>query len=114
MKDHTLEHTRAFFDSMAENWDASTEYDPAKTAAMLKIAGVPEHARILDVACGTGVLFPELLAFKPAYLRAIDLSPEMVRAAKAKFHEIHVTAEDFYTFPECGFDVITLYNAYPH
>ncbi|MBR0025547.1 MAG: class I SAM-dependent methyltransferase [Clostridia bacterium] len=114
MKDHTLEHTRAFFDSMAESWDASTEYDPAKTAAMLKIAGVPENARILDVACGTGVLFPELLAFKPAYLRAIDLSPEMVRAAKAKFPEIHVTAEDFYTFPESGFDVITLYNAYPH
>lgn len=114
MMDHSLEHTRAFFDSMAENWDASTEYDPAKTAAMLKIAGVPENARILDVACGTGVLFPELLALDPAALRAIDLSPEMVRIAKEKFPDADVTEGDFYTFPESGFDVITLYNAYPH
>jgi len=114
MKDHSLEHTRAFFDSMAENWDVATEYDPAKTAAMLQIAGVPENARILDVACGTGVLFPELLALDPAALRAIDLSPEMVRIAKKKFPEVHVTAEDFCTFTENGFDVITLYNAYPH
>lgn len=112
--DAFLEDTRIFFDNMAESWDAYSQYDPAKTAAMLEIAGIAENARILDVACGTGALFPQLFALRPSYLRAIDLSPKMARIAQEKFPEAHVSAEDFYVFAESGFDAVTLYNAYPH
>ena len=113
-RDTFLAAARAFFDHAAPEWDTSCECDHEKIAALLRIAGIPKGARILDVACGTGILFPHLLSYNPEYFRAIDLSSEMVRIAKEKFPGLQVSAEDFYEFSETGFDIITLYNAYPH
>lgn len=62
-------------------------------------------------------MFAPLLKRSPALLRAIDLSPKMVSLAKAKYQNhpaVKVSVQNFYTFNETGFDLIMVYNAYPH
>mgnify|MGYP001630451023 CR=1 FL=1 len=108
--------TRDFFDKMASDWDEKVFLDTDKVNTVFKIAGVPENARILDVACGTGVLIPSLLESHPEYVAAIDLSPAMIEVARSKYTEscLSIQTGNFYEFEERGFDLITVYNAYPH
>jgi demethylmenaquinone methyltransferase/2-methoxy-6-polyprenyl-1,4-benzoquinol methylase len=72
---------------------------------------------VLDVACGTGVLFPDYLSRDVGSLTAVDISPEMVRIAREKFPGDKVTVccgdveeLDF----DKQFDCIVVYNAFPH
>lgn len=108
--------TKDFFDKMAPDWDERAVIDTDKIKTVFQIAGVPENARILDVACGTGILIPSLLEYHPEYLAAIDLSPAMVEIARNKLTDscLSIQTGDFYEFEERGFDLITVYNAYPH
>lgn len=66
------------------------------------------------VACGTGVLFPDYISRK-AVVTGIDISSEMVKMAKEKFPQIEVICGDTESFStDENFDVIMLYNAFPH
>ena len=47
----------AYFDRCAPQWDARMVTDDGKINGILDAAGVREHDVVLDVACGTGVLF---------------------------------------------------------
>lgn len=107
----------AFFDHMASHWDADMIRDDAVIGKILDGAGVKPGVRVLDVACGTGVLIPDYLRRGVASVTAVDISPEMVRIAKEKFPQENVTVL-------CGditevalkdkFDRIMVYNAFPH
>ena len=48
---------QAFFDRLAPDWDAGMVRNEAVIARILDNAGVCEGCTVLDVACGTGVLF---------------------------------------------------------
>ena len=106
-----------FFDHMAHHWDADMIRDDAVIAKILDGAGVKAGLSILDVACGTGVLIPDYLQRSVASVTAVDISPEMVRIAKAKFPQENVTVlcGDIQQVPlEGKFDCIMVYNAFPH
>ncbi len=107
----------AFFDRLAPQWDADTVRSDAVISTILDGAGVCPGKAVLDVACGTGVLFPDYLARKVSRVTAIDLSPEMAKIAAGKFPEapIRVLCGDVLT-AEFGqkFDCIMVYNAFPH
>ena len=69
---------------------------------------------MIDVACGTGVLFPDYRKRKVC-LTGIDISSEMVKKAKSKFPEIDVICGDVESFEfDKQFDVVMVYNAFPH
>ena len=74
----------AFFDKCAAVWDAEMIRHEPVIQAILDNAGVGDGTLVLDVACGTGVLFPDYLA-RGASVTGIDISPEMARIAAAKF-----------------------------
>lgn len=107
----------AFFDSHAENWDAELIRSDSIIGTILDNAGVVEGAEVLDVACGTGVLFGDYLARKTAHVTAIDISQEMVKIARTKYPEepIEVLCGDV-EMADLGkkFDCIVVYNALPH
>lgn len=111
-----LNEIRGFFDRLAPTWDQSCHHDERVLSAILTLAACPSGGRILDVACGTGVLLPYLLKLEPEALHAIDLSPEMADRAAAKYTDPRVTvrAADFYEYGAEPFDLITVYSAYPH
>ena len=104
-----------FFDRCAPSWDVGLVRNEAVISAILDNAGVKAGVDVLDVACGTGVLFSDYLQRGVASLTAIDISPEMVKIAQQKFPEVRILCGDVEqtVFDRC-FDVIMIYNAFPH
>lgn len=106
-----------FFDRLASQWDADMVRNETVIAKILDVAGVRPGIHVLDVACGTGVVIPDYLSRGVASVTAVDISPEMVKIARAKFPQENVTVL-------CGdieqvqlgrkFDCIMVYNAFPH
>lgn len=105
----------SFFDQRAAHWDEHLVRNEEVIAAILDNGGIFPGIHLLDVACGTGVLFPDYLSRRVASLTAIDVSPEMVKRAKQKFPDIEVICGDAQTYPfDRQFDAIMIYNAFPH
>ena len=105
----------AFFDRWASDWDADMVRDDAKIGFILDAAHVVPGVRVLDVACGTGVLFPDYLKRGVASVTGIDIAPEMVKIAAAKFPEVTVLCGDVESTQFTKqFDRIMVYNAFPH
>lgn len=105
-----------FFDELASGWDHDLVVDTDKINAILDAAGVRENSRVLDVACGTGVLFPFYRQRRVADVLAVDISAEMARIAGEKaLSPIRVVCGDMETMPGTGdFDCCVIYNAFPH
>ena len=107
-----------FFDRLAPGWDAGMIKSDEKISLILDNAEVGEGMDILDVACGTGVMFPYYLERNVGSVTGIDISPEMAKICAAKFADqktIHVICGDVeeYAFDR-KFDRIVVYNAFPH
>lgn len=107
-----------FFNRLAPSWDADMVRDDRIIGIILDKGGVQAGKRILDVACGTGVLFPDYLKRDVASVTGVDISPEMARIAGEKFageEKIRVLCADVQEvcFAE-RFDCIIIYNAFPH
>ena len=104
-----------FFDRCASWWDEDMVRNEEVIAKILDNGGVREGVHVLDVACGTGVLFPDYLSRGVASVTGIDISPEMVKIAREKFPQVEVLCGDVEnTDFQRKFDVIMVYNAFPH
>lgn len=105
----------SFFDHLAPNWDADMVRHDDIINKILDIANVTAGADVLDVACGTGVLFPDYLARNVGSLTGIDISSEMAKIAQGKFPQVQVYCDDVEeTKFDRKFDCIVVYNAFPH
>ena len=80
-----LEEIRHFFDVRADSWDTTAIPDPAVIREIFAEALPPGAGRVLDVACGTGVLVPFYRQAAFHTIVGVDLSPRMIARAKAKF-----------------------------
>jgi demethylmenaquinone methyltransferase/2-methoxy-6-polyprenyl-1,4-benzoquinol methylase len=73
---------------------------------------------VLDVACGTGVMFPYYLERGVRTVTGIDISPRMAEIARDKFQQdsrVQVICGDVEEAVfDKKFDVIMVYNAFPH
>ena len=104
-----------FFDHCAAFWDAEMIRNEDVIRAILDNGGVRAGIDVLDVACGTGVLFPDYFARGVRSLTGIDFSPEMVKRAQAKYPGTEVICADVETFSfDRHFDAVMVYNAFPH
>lgn len=104
-----------FFDHCAPHWDADMIRSDSIIDTIMDAAGIRESIDVLDVACGTGVLFPDYCKRNVGSLTGIDISPKMVEKAKANFPDAIVLCADIEEadFAKC-FDAIMIYNAFPH
>ena len=104
------------FDWAATPQDAPRIYQdflvPAKFVALSEIVAVEARAaegvRMLDVACGTGVL-SRRLAESGASVTGIDLAPPMLAVARERSEGIAYmeASADALPFPDDSFDVVT-------
>ena len=106
-----------FFDRLAPHWDDGLMVDEAKINAILDAAGVGPGSHVLDVACGTGVLFPFYAQRNAAKVTGVDISPEMVKIALRKIEgpRFEALCADIETLPVAQkYDCCVVYNAFPH
>lgn len=104
-----------FFDHCAAFWDAEMVRNEDVIRTILDNGGIRAGIDVLDVACGTGVLFPDYFSRDVRSLTGIDISPEMVKHARKKFPKAEVICADVEDFPfERRFDAVMVYNALPH
>ena len=106
-----------FFDRLAPDWDSNMVRHEEKISAILDFSGVRENVKVLDVACGTGVLIPDYLARNVNKVIGVDVSPAMIEIARAKFSDTRVSfingdIEEL-SFQEL-FHCCVVYNAFPH
>lgn len=105
----------SFFDGCAPWWDQDMVRSEAVIAAILDNGGIRAGIHVLDVACGTGVLFPDYLQRGVASVTGIDISPEMAKIAAGKYPKIRVICGDVETAQfDRQFDAVMVYNAFPH
>ena len=107
-----------FFDRCAPTWDAEMIKSDVKIGKILDNAEVGAGMDVLDVACGTGVMFDYYLQRDVASVTGIDISPEMSKIAAEKYAnepKIQVICGDVETYAfGRTFDRIVVYNAFPH
>ena len=107
---------RDFFDGLAPHWDDGLDVDNRKINCILDAAGVQAGVRVLDVACGTGVLFPFYTQRHTSWVTAVDISPKMAEIASSKAgNKIQVICNDIEAMEGTGkYDCCVIYNAFPH
>lgn len=107
-----------FFDRCAPTWDAEMIKSDEIIGKILDNAEVSAGMDILDIACGTGVMFDYYLQRGAASVTGIDISPEMAKIAAGKFAEeprVQVICGDVEEAQfDRKFDRIVVYNAFPH
>ena len=109
---------RDFFDRLASSWDEQLIVDEAKMGTILDAAEINSGSRVLDVACGTGVMVDFYLAREVSQVTGIDLSPEMARICRDKYRddkrvEILCGDAELYDFNDER-DAVMVFNAFPH
>lgn len=108
---------RDFFDNLSEKWDLMDRKDQNSIIEIFNTLNLNQDQKILDVGCGTGILFDYYLKTNPKEVVAVDISKKMTAIAKLKyksFDKIRVLNMDVFDLNEGDFDLIMLYNSYPH
>ena len=107
-----------FFDRCAPSWDAEMIKNDIIIGRILDNAEVGADMDILDVACGTGVMFDYYLERGAASVVGIDIAPEMAKIAAEKYKgnpKVQVLCGDVEEYPfDKKFDRIVVYNAFSH
>ena len=104
----------SFFDAAAGSWDSIQERNENAISFILDRGGIAKGVKVLDVACGTGVLFPDYIK-RGAEVTGVDISSEMAEKSKLKYPDMEVIVADAeeYSFSE-KYDAVMIYNAFPH
>ncbi|MEG0763962.1 MAG: class I SAM-dependent methyltransferase [Oscillospiraceae bacterium] len=108
---------QAFFDKAAPSWDAHMVRSDEKISCILNAADVKAGYRVLDVACGTGVLLGDYLARDVNHITGVDVSYEMLRIARDKYRDprVELLCADALELTNYGsYDCAVVYNAFPH
>lgn len=110
------EEVRIFFDRLAPDWDKNCHHDDEIIEKILDYAGIDAGCTVLDVACGTGVLFPYYLKRNVKQITGVDLSPGMISQAQRKFHDprIELIVGNIETIALQKYDRCMVYSAFPH
>ena len=104
-----------YFDSVAAFWDDDfSEAKPARSVAAT--VSIPwGGACVLDIGCGSGSMFMDLLENGACEIEGLDISRNMVEVARSKYDfdpRIHVTHGDFLRHEQPGYDVLMAFNSY--
>jgi demethylmenaquinone methyltransferase/2-methoxy-6-polyprenyl-1,4-benzoquinol methylase len=109
---------RAFFDQAANRWKEKLTADDAQYLQyVVALVDTPAELgnRVLDIGCGTGVLFPFLTAWK---VTAFDVSEEMLLCARKKNapHVVEYVQGDAHQlpFPDSSFARVVMLSVVPH
>jgi ubiquinone/menaquinone biosynthesis C-methylase UbiE len=109
---------REFFNNLALTWDDTlSEHDRQFLQHAMEIvtSKIQPGSRVLDLGCGTGVLFPYLNNY---YVTGIDISSGMIERARNKnaqnVTELIVADAHQLSFPNEYFAHVVMLSVFPH
>ena len=110
-----------FFDQLAEEWDLMfTAEDLERLSHIVESLGVKKGMDILDLGCGTGILF-DMLRRKvgdEGLVTGVDFSFQMLEKAHRNFpfKNVNVVDADALNLPfaDSVFDMAISFSAFPH
>ena len=109
---------REYFDRLAPNWnDELSPEDESFLVTMLHLIETPPELgkKVLDVGCGTGVLFP---FFEEWDMVALDFSSEMLNRARKRgaHHIVEYVHADAHCLPflSDSFAQVIMKSVFPH
>jgi|AntRauTorckE6833_2_1112554.scaffolds.fasta_scaffold00418_7 demethylmenaquinone methyltransferase/2-methoxy-6-polyprenyl-1,4-benzoquinol methylase len=106
-----------FFNKRAEDWDDNVPQKSIEVAKdFVKKHKVGKNDSILDVGCGTGILYSVLEEKKFTYYLGIDIASKMLDVFKEKFPQANVKRIDFETNIKLDktFDFVIVFDTIPH
>ena len=113
--------TRNYFNNLANDWTNKhpQNEDREKIKRLLNKLCLDKAQRILDIGCGTGVLFPYLanLCNGDTRIIAIDYAPSMAKLAQKNSNgKIRLVCGDVQSlsFIKDSFDKIIAFHVFPH
>ncbi|KPL15152.1 MAG: hypothetical protein AMS26_08470 [Bacteroides sp. SM23_62] len=111
--------TRRYFNGLAEEWEAKKIADDEKIENLLIKIDWDNCKIILDIGCGTGVLFPylEQITHGQAKILAMDFAESMVQeAAQKKYSSIKILCgcARYLPFLDNSVDLIIAFHVFPH
>lgn len=112
---------KRYFDRCAHKWDRLCHLDTKdRLEKLIRSFRLKKSSQVLDLGCGTGVLFPFILKSigEKGMLYGVDLSPKMLLEAKRKYKDkntilICAPAEKLPFLPET-FDYVIAFASFPH
>lgn len=112
---------QAFYDGLAAEWDLQfTSEDLERLSHIVDTLGIEPGMDILDVGCGTGVLFDLLrrVVGDEGTVTGVDFSIQMARVAHRNFPFPNVNVVDADTlalpFRDSSFDLAISFSAFAH
>lgn len=109
---------RDFFDSLASRWDDMSEDTLPHIRSLLDRVSFRPGSRILDLACGTGIISGLLHDVYGGEVLGLDISPKMIEIARKKYEGKEGVAFEVGDFIDTAFkgpfDYIVCHNAFPH
>ena len=125
MRKPTVSEIAGYFDGLAGRWDALMPGDEKSRSAIkegMAALGLRSGDTVLDAGCGTGALFPFLLALAgPAgTVVGLDVSRAMIEEAGRKFPAagLRLVCADVGSFlenePAGSVNAVVCFQAFPH
>lgn len=112
----TDRHNRAYYDDFSHGYERERGYGYHQLLDELEmrvVAPLAEGKRVLEVGCGTGLILGRL-ARHASYACGIDLSPGMLRGARARGLNVVLSSATQLPFPSDSFDLVCSFKVLPH
>jgi ubiquinone/menaquinone biosynthesis C-methylase UbiE len=115
---HDLQ-TRTYFNNLAESWESKQSNETQKIEELLSRLSLKNAKTILDIGCGTGVLFPifEKLTSGKSKIFAVDFAQCMAKTAALYCNsKTEVICGDSQNLPfmDNFFNLIIAFHVFPH
>ena len=103
----STEDVKAHFTARASKYDASSHWctDPELAARVLELLTPSEEMRVLDVACGTG-LVSQWFHGRVAHVLGVDITPAMFEQAKSRLDDFRVGPGEALPVEDAHFDIV--------
>lgn len=103
----STEDVKAHFTARASKYDASSHWctDPELAARVLGLLTPSEEMRVLDVACGTG-LVSQWFHGRVAHVLGVDITPAMFEQAKSRLDDFRVGPGEALPVEDAHFDIV--------